>query len=63
MSHVSQNRENNKTSEETRHGVAYGYYQCVSAMETSQRVNPCTGGNPLFWENFLLPECLRDSIV
>ena len=26
-------------------------------------VNPFTVGNPLFWENFLLPECLRDSIV
>ena len=26
-------------------------------------VNPFTVGNLLFWENFLLPECLRDSIV
>ena len=41
MSHMSQNRENNKTGEETRHGVAYGYYQCVAATETSQcRTHP-----------------------
>ena len=26
-------------------------------------VNPFTVGNLLFWENFLLPECLQDSIV
>ena len=26
-------------------------------------VNPFTVGNPLLWQNFLLPECLRDSIV
>ena len=26
-------------------------------------VNPFAVGNPLFWENFLLPECLRASIV
>ena len=26
-------------------------------------VNPFTVGNPLFWENFLLLECLQDSIV
>ena len=29
----------------------------------SSPVNPFTVGNLLFWENFLLPECLRDSIV
>ena len=26
-------------------------------------LNPFTVGNLLFWENFLSPECLRDSIV
>ena len=33
--------------------------QCKNA----NAVNHSTAGNPLFWENFLLPECLRDSIV
>ena len=32
-------------------------------LRSSYVVNHFTVGNPLFWENFLLPECLRDSIV
>ena len=39
------------------------YYTLLLEMRYSFFVNPFTVGNPLFWENFLLPECLRDSIV
>ena len=40
-------------------------HQCTEEKSISDcsSVNHSTAGNPLFWENFLLPECLPDSTV
>ena len=38
-------------------------FYCSTYYVVSMNVNHSTAGNPLFWENFLLPECLLDIIV